>query len=265
MRKVQLILIDGMRPDALTGCGSPDASWLLAHTLYTLSGQTVAPPVTLPCHMSLFHSVDPARHGVTTNVYTPQVRPIDGLFECLGRTCRCGMYYNWEDLRDVSRPGSLAESVCFSQYAHGYAQSNAMVIEAAIRGMRDHGMDMTFTYLGWADEAGHEHGWMSEPYLMAVRESLRSVRQLIDQAPARCVTLVLADHGGHERTHGLVIPEDMTIPVMIHGTGEVGQMTQTVSIKDIAPTIAALMGCPAPKEWEGRNLISYLERSDSDA
>ena len=265
MRKVQLILIDGMRPDALTGCGSPDASWLLAHTLYTLSGQTVAPPVTLPCHMSLFHSVDPARHGVTINVYTPQVRPIDGLFECLGRTCRCGMYYNWEELRDVSRPGSLAESVCFSQYAHGYAQSNAMVTEAAIRGMRDHGMDMTFTYLGWADEAGHEHGWMSEPYLLAVRESLRSVRQLIDQAPARCVTLVLADHGGHERTHGLVIPEDMIIPVMIHGAGEVGQMTQTVSIKDIAPTIAALMGCPVPKEWEGRNLISHVERSDSDA
>lgn len=265
MRKVQLILIDGMRPDALISCGSPDASWLLAHTLYTLSGQTVVPPVTLPCHMSLFHSVDPARHGVTTNVYTPQVRPIDGLFECLGRTCRCGMYYNWEELRDVSRPGSLAESVCFSQYAHGYAQSNAMVTEAAIRGMRDHGMDMTFTYLGWADEAGHEHGWMSEPYLLAVRESLRSVRRLIDQAPPRCVTLVLADHGGHERTHGLVIPEDMTIPVMIHGAGEVGQITQTVSIKDIAPTIAALMGCPVPKEWEGRNLISHVERSDSDA
>lgn len=215
--------------------------------------------------MSLFHSVDPARHGVTTNVYTPQVRPIDGLFECLGRTCRCGMYYNWEDLRDVSRPGSLAESVCFSQYAQGYEQSNAMVTEAAIRGMHDHGMDMTFTYLGWADEAGHEHGWMSEPYLLAVRESLRCVRQLIDQAPPRCVTLMLADHGGHERTHGVVIPEDMTIPVMIHGAGEVGQMTQTVSIKDIAPTIAALMGCPVPKEWEGRNLISHVERSDSDA
>lgn len=221
--------------------------------------------MTLPCHMSLFHSVDPARHGVTTNVYTPQVRPIDGLFECLGRTCRCGMYYNWEDLRDVSRPGSLAESVCFSQYAQGYEQSNAMVTEAAIRGMHDHGMDMTFTYLGWADEAGHEHGWMSEPYLLAVRESLRCVRQLIDQAPPRCVTLMLADHGGHERTHGVVIPEDMTIPVMIHGAGEVGQMTQTVSIKDIAPTIAALMGCPVPKEWEGRNLISHVERSDSDA
>ena len=265
MRKVQLILIDGMRSDSLTGCGSPDAMWLLAHTLHTLAGQTVVPPVTLPCHMSLFHSVDPARHGVTTNVYTPQVRPIDGLFECLGRKYHCGMYYNWEELRDVSRPGSLAEAVCFSQYAHGFERSNAMVIEAAIRGIREHGMDMTFTYLGWADEAGHEHGWMSEPYLLAVRESLRCVRQLIAQAPPQCITIVLADHGGHDRTHGLDIPEDMTIPVMIHGMEEVGEMTKRVSIKDIAPTLAALMDCPVPKEWEGQNLISYLGRSDSYA
>lgn len=255
MGKVQLILIDGMRPDALTGCGSADAAWLMEHTLHTLSGRTVVPPVTLPCHMSLFHSVDPARHGVTTNIYTPQVRPIDGLFECLGRTCRCGMYDNWEELRDVSRPGSLAESICYSQYAHGYEQSNAWVTEAAIRGMRDHGMDMTFTYLGWADEAGHAHGWMSEPYLRAVRESLRNVRQMIDQAPAECVTIVLADHGGHERTHGLDIAEDMTIPVLMHGVGKTGTMDQPVSIKDIAPTIAALMGCPPPRAWEGRNLL----------
>ena len=91
------------------------------------------------------------------------------------------------------------------------------------------------------------------------------MRQLIAQAPPHCITIVLADHGGHDRTHGLDIPEDMTIPVMIHGMEEVGEMTKRVSIKDIAPTLAALMDCPVPKEWEGQNLISYLGRSDSDA
>ena len=39
------------------------------------------PSVTLPCHMSLFHSVDPDRHGITTNGYVPQVRPIKGMFD----------------------------------------------------------------------------------------------------------------------------------------------------------------------------------------
>ena len=45
---------------------------------YSLTAQTVMPSVTLPCHMSLFHSVEPLRHGTTDNVYMPQVRPVKG-------------------------------------------------------------------------------------------------------------------------------------------------------------------------------------------
>ena len=47
------------------------------------TAQTVMPSVTLPCHMSLFHSVAPDRHGILTNTYTPQVRPINGICEQL--------------------------------------------------------------------------------------------------------------------------------------------------------------------------------------
>ena len=77
--KVILILVDGMRPDALLNCENPYVTELLNNSAYTLKAQTVMPSVTLPCHMSLFHSVDPGRHGVTTNTFTPQVRPVNGL------------------------------------------------------------------------------------------------------------------------------------------------------------------------------------------
>ena len=107
MCKVQLILVDGMRPDSLEACGNPYVKTLLENSLYTLDAKTVMPSVTLPCHMSLFHSVDPARHGITTNTYMPQVRPIDGLVERLKGKAKCGMFYNWEELRDLTRPGSL--------------------------------------------------------------------------------------------------------------------------------------------------------------
>src|SRR3712207_7396850 len=33
------------------------------------------------------------------------------------------------------------------------------------------------------------------------------------------VTLVLSDHGGHERTHGTDMDEDMLIPWVLHGPG----------------------------------------------
>ena len=81
--KVMLILVDGMRPDAMVQF--PLAQKLMQSSASTLNAQTVFPSVTLPCHVSLFHSVDPTRHGTTTNTYMPQVRPIDGLCESLRR------------------------------------------------------------------------------------------------------------------------------------------------------------------------------------
>ena len=63
--KVILILVDGMRPDGLLACGHPFVTTLLSQSAYALDAQTVMPSVTLPCHMSLVHSVDPQRHGIS--------------------------------------------------------------------------------------------------------------------------------------------------------------------------------------------------------
>ncbi len=63
---------------------------MLARSAASFCAQTVTPSVTLPCHMSLFHSVTPQRHGTTTNTYAPQVRPVRGLCEVLaaaGKRC----------------------------------------------------------------------------------------------------------------------------------------------------------------------------------
>ena len=72
--------------------------------------------------------------------------------------------------------------------------------------------------------------------------------------------VVTADHGGHERSHGYDIPEDMTIPVYLAGAPfEKGKELRNVSIKDLAPTIAAVMGLTKPREWEGRCLLEDEE------
>ena len=78
--KVILISVDGMRPDGFLACKNPYIGKMMQMAYYTLDGKTVLPSVTLPCHMSLFHSVPPQRHGITTNLYLPMARPINGLF-----------------------------------------------------------------------------------------------------------------------------------------------------------------------------------------
>ena len=106
--KVILISIDGMRPDGFLSCGNPFAEEMMKISSYTLNGSTVFPSVTLPCHTSMFHSVPPERHGITTNLYVPFARPLNGLCEQLKLFRKTSaMYYGWEPLRDVARPESL--------------------------------------------------------------------------------------------------------------------------------------------------------------
>lgn len=68
IKTVSLFLIDGMRPDALIQAHTPTFDHLLENGMYTLTARAVMPSITLPCHASLFHSLSPEQHGVTTNI-----------------------------------------------------------------------------------------------------------------------------------------------------------------------------------------------------
>lgn len=68
--------------------------------------------------------------------------------------------------------------------------------------------------------------------------------------------IVTADHGGHDRTHGTELNEDMTIPVIVLSKNEkVNLDLENVSIKDIAPTVVNLLGVSPDEEWEGKSLL----------
>lgn len=71
--------------------------------------------------------------------------------------------------------------------------------------------------------------------------------------------IVTADHGGHDRTHGTDCAEDMTIPMFFWGDGFAqGVQMKNISLLDIAPTVASLMGVAPEKEWEGRALKTVM-------
>ena len=253
--RVILILVDGMRPDALTQ--NPAARKLAAKSAYTYVGRTVFPSVTLPCHMSLFHSVDPDRHGTTTNTYMPQVRPVSGLFDELAiRRKKCAMFYDWEQLRDLGRPGSLAKSVFLSLGVYGSQEADDLLADGAIDCLQRENMDFLFLYLGAPDVFGHDHGWMSGPYLQSLEDAWKNIGRVMEAVSGDDVVIVTADHGGHGRSHGMDIGEDMTIPFFITGPEiDAGKELRDFNIKDIAPTVLKLFGIAAPREWEGRALV----------
>jgi predicted AlkP superfamily pyrophosphatase or phosphodiesterase len=261
--KVLLISVDGVRPDALAQMES--AEKVLALGASSMNAASVIPPVTLPCHMTMFHSVDPDRHGTMTNTYMPQVRPVQGLCEVLkasGKTS--AMFYNWEQLRDLARPGSLAYSLMIKGRHEDtaaspvvtYRQSNDAVTTAAIECMQKKGPDFVFLYLAFSDDAGHKYGWMSPEYFDALENSLQNIRRVLEEKPEEYTVLITSDHGGHGRTHGMDIPEDMRIPIAAFGPDFApGSQLPDPNLKDLAPTICALLGVAPNEEWEGRSFV----------
>lgn len=253
--KVIMFVADGMRPDALADI--PVAQEIMKKSACTLNAKTVFPSVTLPCHISLFHSVTPERHGTTTNIYMPQVRPIRGLCEVLKHADkRSAIFYNWEDLRDVSRVNSLAHASFYAGRRIGYKLAGEIITDEAITYLRNFDTDFTFVYYGLSDWAGHNYGWMSGEYMQALHDSWNNILKIMEALGDEYTYIITSDHGGHDRTHGFDIPEDMTIPIIINGKGfEAGSTIGEANIIDIAPTIAKLIGVAPDEDWEGRSLV----------
>ncbi len=254
--KVILISIDGMRPDGLKICGNPYVKTLEKTCSYTYDGRSMYPSVTFPCHFSMTHSVTPQRHGILSNTYVPQVRPVTGIFEKIRNAGGVSaMFYGWEPIRDIALPGALK----FATYIDAYAKesTDTFLTDEALRVIEDNRPDFCFLYMVETDDkGGHDNAWMSEEYLRRISIAIDNVKRIIEKFGDEYSVIIMADHGGHDRSHGTEMPEDMTIPFFFRGSAfEGGKELEGISLLDIAPTIAALMEIAPEDEWEGRSVV----------
>lgn len=272
-KKVILICIDGLRPDGVKECGNPYVKELEKICTYTYTAQTVYPSATFPAHMSMVTSVPPQKHAQLTNLYVQPVKSYTGLFEKIVQASgsgRSAMFYNWEPIRDIARPNSLA----YATYIRAFStnkNSDIMLTDACEKLITERleverspreklrtekSLNFVFLYLVDTDAAGHYHGWMGEEYMESVSIGIDSVKRMIERFGDEYSVIVMTDHGGHGCTHGSDHPEDMTIPLFFYGPDfEKGKEIKGGSIMDIAPTIAKVMGFEPDEEWEGHSII----------
>jgi len=256
-----LLMIDGLRPDIFNCSQVPNLENFRKRSAYSLTAQSVVPSVTLPCHISIFHSVPPSRHGIVTNDWHPMARPLPGLMEVAKlHDRRCSFIHNWEYLRDLNRPGSLSY-IYFEDSAYDPIGDERIIAEA-IRHFEQEQPDFMFVYQSTVDVWGHKYGWMSDEYLRHVEFIDGVVGRLLDAVADQATILIQSDHGGHDRTHGTELPEDMTIVWMVAGPDikQNHQIQSPVSLLDSAPTLAKLMNIKPHPEWEGRCIEAiYLQ------
>jgi predicted AlkP superfamily pyrophosphatase or phosphodiesterase len=263
--RVILLAIDGLRPDALPQANPPTIGRLIAAGAHTKRARSVIPSISLPCWVSVFYGVPPSRHGVVTNVWSPPQPPIPGLIDVVHEAgLRAASFYNWEELRDLSRPGSL-DLAYYRHLGDPEGDCDLEIGAAAAAYIPERRPALTFIYLGALDEVGHRHGWMSAPYLHALGKADRAIG-LVCEAMERAGLLsgtaffVLSDHGGHGHDHGKGTDEDLIVPWIASGPGiRRGQVIAVpVGLVDTAPTVAHLLGLPRPAEWSGRVVTEAL-------
>lgn len=259
---VVLLVIDGLRPDAVRPDLMPALSALAERYWSAGRAETVAPSVTVAALSSLATGVAPRTHGL--------VRPGVGALRRLGDLIPLPAHLRRHGIPtriiigDVPGPQlliarALLSATGVSALAMG-GRDPAAVGATAVVAARREPRGLTVVYLNDCDRAGHASGWMSGPYLEAATRCDRAVARLAALiAGGQALLCVTADHGGggvEPRDHDLPHPTNTAIPLILAGRGlrDRTRSDRGAHLLDIPPTLLAALGVPVPTSYEGRVL-----------
>jgi predicted AlkP superfamily pyrophosphatase or phosphodiesterase len=251
-RRVVILSIDGLRPDAITAASMQHLLGLMQNGAYSLNAQTTYPSVTLSAHASMLTGLCPSEHGVNWNDYMPENGYAQGtdLFDVAHAAgLRTDMYVTKKKLVQLTEPSSLDNSV--------FVNDRDTVLMERLLDEFHQDFGVLFIHFGITDGMGHSYGWLSPQQLSVLYRADEALGQLLDELDARglrseTLIIITADHGGHESTHGSNSPEDMTIPWIASGAGiQPKPLTTLIHTTDTAATAAFALGLPIPPEWNG--------------
>jgi hypothetical protein len=267
VRRVAVLLADGLRPDAVTAAPMPVLETLGREHVRALDACTVRPSVTVAALASLATGVSPAAHGLIE----PGLRflgRMGSLRPLPHELARHGLVTSVVTA-SLGRGGPVAAALTartgigrlttIGQSAHETVLAAREMFERLPEGLM-------FVYLPDCDRAGHSHGWMSPPYLAAAAE-LDAAIGVFASGLGDATLIVVADHGGggvRPRDHDLPHPLNDRIPLVIAGRGVRHRdvLPGPVSLLDVPATILWRLEVPVPDCYEGRPLReAFLLRS----
>lgn len=266
--RVVVVVLDGVRADAIPLYQLPSLSALLDAGAGTLSAETVSPSVTAAAMTSLLTGVAPATHGIEDDRFGLPRRgalleplpahlirhriPTYGFMAALPRPFR-GIGRRIADRLEAS----ITFGGCGCQEILGHLQPS----------FDRHDGGLWLSHWPDADDAGHAAGWTSREYVQALHRLDDAAGDLVrclnaEHDPAT-VVIFLADHGGGGRcvrSHNSGHRQDTTIPmVLLGGRVKRGSLAPGTSLLDVPATVPWLLGVPVPTSYEGRVLAEAVD------
>ena len=266
IRRVVLLVIDGLRPDAVSPALMPSLATLAASG-WSSEGRTVRPSITVAALSSLATGVPPERHGLV-EARLPSLQQLSGL-----RPLPLVLKRHGHRTRIVAGPLPPAHRF-LGRTLLGLAGVDSLVSapprprELALAAEREQcrrEAALTIVYVNNCDQVGHRQGWMSPAYLEAARTADEAVGVLAEGLleDETALLLVIADHGGGgvaATDHDLPHPANDAIPIVAAGVHVLaGRGHGSASLLDVPPTILRALGVPIPREYAGRTLHLLAE------
>lgn len=259
---VFIISLDGGKPAVMKESPMPFTMDRVAHGATTWNAQTILPSVTLISHTSMLTGVAPDKHHVNWNNWVPrrgllEVPSVFTLAKEAGKST--ALIAAKEKFNHLNSPDALNGFAIIEAKAPTVARIAAAYIE-------ERKPNLCFIHFADSDSAGHRYGWGSPEQIQSFADEDAALKTINDAIAAAgiadsSVVIVSADHGGHDKTHGSNMPEDMTIPWITWGAGVKGGHTieRDVTTYDTAATALWLLGIEAPDDWDGKPITEAFE------
>lgn len=266
---VALIIDGGGRRDIWALSGAENIFDLTKYGAYTWKAETVVPSWTTTALISLATGLTPAKHGILSNqvdikdvsnwgavsrYLTGKMKTVGDFTKAAGLKVVVVTEENRETKSRVNR--FLTRNVDKVLAVSGNGQA---VLEEAAKFLNDPASIILGIHVPDIDLAGHRFGWGSTEQLRdaaLIDEALGKFWRALRKSSKRHNTyfIITADHGGHNRTHGTDLPEDVAIPWIIIGPNikRDHEINGPVWIYDTAATVLFLLGIDVPPDWDGR-------------
>lgn len=249
-RRVVLVVLDGLR--LRDSFGIPALDDLRRHGI-DAAARSHYPTISRPNHVTALTGVPPAHSGVRNNFYRAPVR-IDSIMDRADAAGLASAY-----IADVASGVAWMfnddfEDIHYARWPDGLEKAARLTLR------RDYPLVVIIP--GAIDEAGHRHGADSDEYRAAVAYADQQLAAIVDALDLEHDTIVVTSDHGHtdEGGHGGTEPEVEEIPLVLAGAGiRAGVALGERELVDVAPTVAALLGLPAPGHGVGRTITEVLD------
>ncbi len=256
-RKVLIIGVDGMRPDAMLAANCPNFDALIATGAFSPVAQAEDITISGPCWSSILCGVHRNKHGVTGNSFAgSNYAQYPHFFRRLEDACdiQTASIVNWSPVNTNILLGA-ADTIITGVNDAGVAANCVTLLQAPDTA------DVIFLHFDSVDGAGHANGFSPtvQNYLNAIQTIDGYVGQIRAALQARTLIasedwliIVTSDHGGTpDGSHGQNIPEHRNTPLIISGAATLQGSTVagTPELVDIPPTVLTFLGLPIDPAW----------------